>query len=104
MGGATAKGARLAYLRDCWVTQARAIEGIDVLTPDDPRLYCGITSFRFSRHADQERMVKRLLDEYGIFAVTREGSACGTCIRITPGFTTSIKDIEHLVAALRALA
>lgn len=104
VGGARAKGARLAYLRDLWVTQARAIEGIEVLTPDDARLYCGITSFRFSRHADQELMVKRLLDEHGIFAVTREGSACGTCIRITPGFTTSAKDVDQLVAALRALA
>jgi selenocysteine lyase/cysteine desulfurase len=104
MGGARAKGARLAYLRDLWVSQARTIEGIEVLTPDDPRLYCGITSFRFTRHADQELMVKRLLDEHGIFAVTREGAACGPCIRITPGFTTSARDVEQLVAALRALA
>lgn len=104
MGGSAVKGARLAYLRDLWVRQARDIDGIEVLTPDDPRLYCGITSFRFTRHADQQLMTQRLLDEHGIFAVIRNGSACGPCIRITPGFTTSAEDVAQLVKALRALA
>lgn len=104
IGGSPVKGARLAYLRDLWVREARYIEGIEVLTPDDPRLYCGITSFRFSRHPDQQRMVQRLLDDHGIFAVPRNGSACGPCIRITPGFITSADDVARLTEALRALA
>jgi selenocysteine lyase/cysteine desulfurase len=104
IGGSAIKGARLAYLRDMWVREAREIEGIEVLTPDDPRLYCGITSFRFSRHADQQVMTQRLLDEHGIFAVARHGAACGPCIRITPGFTTSSHDVARLIEALRALA
>lgn len=104
IGGSAVKGARLAYLRDLWVREARQIEGIDVLTPDDPRLYCGITSFRFSRHADQQRMTQQLLDEHGIFAVARDGSACGPCIRITPGFITCADDVARLTEALRALA
>jgi selenocysteine lyase/cysteine desulfurase len=104
IGGSAVKGARLAYLRDLWVREARTVEGIEVLTPDDPRLYCGITSFRFTRHHDQPLMTQRLLDEHGIFAVARNGSACGPCIRITPGFITSASDVEHLTSALRALA
>ncbi|MFJ3482380.1 aminotransferase class V-fold PLP-dependent enzyme [Pseudomonas sp. NPDC090202] len=104
LGGAAVKGARLAYLRDLWVREARRMEGIEVLTPDDPRLYCGITSFRFSRHDDQALMTQRLLDQHDIFAVARNGSACGPCIRITPGFVTSAADVERLVDALRALA
>ncbi len=103
IGGSAVKGARLAYLRDLWVREARSMEGIEVLTPDDPRLYCGITSFRFTRHADQQRMAQRLLDEQGIFAVARNGSACGPCIRITPGFITSIEDVARLTEALRTL-
>lgn len=104
MGGSAVKGARLAYLRDLWVREARTMQGIEVLTPDDPRLYCGITSFRFIRHDDQPLVTQRLLDEHGIFAVARNGSACGPCIRITPGFITSAGDVEHLTNALRALA
>lgn len=104
IGGSAVKGARLAYLRDLWVREARNMEGIEVLTPDDPRLYCGITSLRFTRHADQQLMTQRLLDEHGIFAVARNGSACGPCIRITPGFVTSADDVARLVEALGALA
>lgn len=104
IGGSAVKGARLAYLRDAWVGEARKMHGIEVLTPDDPRLYCGITSFRFNRHADQQRMALKLLDEHGIFTVARNGSACGPCIRITPGLVTSIDDVARLIDALRALA
>ncbi|MDD0975197.1 aminotransferase class V-fold PLP-dependent enzyme [Pseudomonas fontis] len=104
IGGAAVKGARLSYLRDLWVSQARDIEGIEVLVPDDPRLYCGITSFRFTRHADQAAMVQRLLNEYNLFTVGREGSACGPCIRVTPGFTTTPAEVQQLVDALRQLS
>ena len=104
MGGAAVKGARLNYLRDLWVKPARELSGIEILTPDDPRLYCGITSFRFTRQADQQQMVERLLEEYNLFTVARDGAACGPCIRITPGFTTSVAEIETLVRALRKLS
>lgn len=104
IGGSAVKGARLAYLRDLWVREARSMQGVEVLTPDDPRLYCGITSLRFTGHEDQQLMARRLLDEHGIFAVAREGSACGPCIRITPGFVTSAEDVSRLIEALRALA
>ncbi|WP_110948469.1 aminotransferase class V-fold PLP-dependent enzyme [Pseudomonas bohemica] len=104
IGGSAVKGARLAYLRDLWVSEARGMEGIEVLTPDDPLLYCGITSLRFTRHDDQPLMAQRLLDEHGIFTVAREGAACGPCIRITPGFVTSAEDVLRLTEALRASA
>lgn len=104
MGGSAVKGARLAYLRDLWVKPAREIEGIEVLVPDDPRLYGAITSFRFTRHVDQVAMARRLLEEFGLFTVARDGSACGDCIRVTPGFTTVPGDLQRLVAALRSLA
>ncbi|PWB33709.1 class V aminotransferase [Pseudomonas sp. SDI] len=102
--GTAVKGARLNYLRDLWVRQARDIEGIDVLVPDDPRLYCGITSFRFTRHTDQVAMARRLLTEFNLFTVDREGSACGPCIRVTPGFTTTPAEVQQLVDALRQLS
>ncbi|MFJ4130653.1 aminotransferase class V-fold PLP-dependent enzyme [Pseudomonas cyclaminis] len=103
LGGAAAKGARVNYLRDLWVSQVRALKGIEVLTSDDPRLYCGITAFKFSG-SDQQVMVDRLLKDYGLFTTTRTGAAFGTCIRVTPGLLTSKADIDVLVKAITELS
>ncbi len=104
MGGSAAKGARLNYLRNLWVREVRDVPGIEVMTPDDPRLYCGITSMRFTRHADQHSMTERLLNDYNLFTLVRSGSACGPCIRITPGFTTTAADMRLLAKALIELS
>jgi selenocysteine lyase/cysteine desulfurase len=103
LGGAAAKGARVNYLRDLWVNQVRPLPGIEVLTSDDPRLYCGITAFKFVGR-DQQVMVDRLLKEYDLFATTRTGAAFGTCIRVTPGLVTSKADIDLLVNAITELS
>lgn len=103
MGGSAAKGARLNYLRNRWVSAVRDLPGIDVMTPDDPQLYCGITSMRFTRHADQQAMAERLLKDYNLFTVVRSGAASGPCIRITPGLTTTAADMDTLSAALNEL-
>jgi selenocysteine lyase/cysteine desulfurase len=104
MGGAAVKQARLNYLRDIWVEGVRGLEGIEVLTPDDQRLYCGITAFRFTRHEDQQPLVEKLLQDYNLFTVGRTGAGCGPCIRVTPGFSTSVADLQLLVRALTELA
>ena len=102
LGGAAAKGARVNYLRDLWVSQVRPLPGIEVLTSDDPRLYCGITAFKFIGR-DQQVMVDRLLKEHGLFTTTRSGAAFGTCIRVTPGLVTTAADIKALVRAISEL-
>ncbi|AZE57133.1 Isopenicillin N epimerase [Pseudomonas synxantha] len=102
LGGAATKGARVNYLRDLWVSQVRPLPGIEVLTSDDPRLYCGITAFKFIGR-DQQVMVDRLLKEHDLFATTRTGAAFGTCIRVTPGLLTSAADIGALVNAITEL-
>ncbi|MBH3408196.1 aminotransferase class V-fold PLP-dependent enzyme [Pseudomonas glycinae] len=103
LGGAPAKGARVNYLRNLWVSAVRNLPGIEVMTPDDPRLYCGITSLRFTRHADQQAMVERLLNDYNLFTVVRNGAACGPCIRVTPSLTTTAAEIQSLILALNEL-
>ena len=80
----------------------RALPGIEVLTPDDPRLYCGITAFKFIGR-DQAVMADRLLKEYDLFTTTRTGAAFGTCIRVTAGLVTSAADINVLVSAITEL-
>ena len=102
LGGSAAKGARVNYLRDLWVSQVRPLAGIEVLTSDDPRLYCGITAFKFIGR-DQQVMADRLLKEYDLFTTTRVGAAFGTCIRVTPGLVTSAADINVLVNAITEL-
>lgn len=103
MGSAAAKGARLNYLRNLWVRAVRELPGIEVLTPDDPRLYCGITALRFIAQTDQQAMVERLLKDYNLFTVVRTGAACGPCIRITPGLTTTAGHMTRLTTALAEL-
>ncbi|TSD75460.1 aminotransferase class V-fold PLP-dependent enzyme [Pseudomonas sp. KBS0710] len=103
LGGSTAKGARVNYLRDRWVSQVRGLPGIEVLTPDDPRLYCAITAFKFTGR-DQQEMADRLLKEYDLFTTTRTGAAFGSCIRVTPGLVTSVADIDVLVNAITELS
>ncbi len=102
LGGSAAKGARVNYLRDLWVSQVRPLAGIEVLTSDDPRLYCGITAFKFVGR-DQQAMADRLLKDYNLFTTTRVGAAFGTCIRVTPGLVTSAADIAALVHAITEL-
>ncbi|MGW8462590.1 aminotransferase class V-fold PLP-dependent enzyme [Pseudomonas sp. CLCA07] len=103
MGGSAAKGARLNYLRNLWVRAVRELPGIEVMTPDDPRLYCGITSMRFTKQVDQQPMVERLISDYNLFTVMRSGAASGPCIRITPGLTTTAAHMELLARALTEL-
>ena len=102
LGGSAAKGARVNYLRDLWVSLVRPLAGIEVLTSDDARLYCGITAFKFVGR-DQQVMVDRLLRDYGLFTTTRVGAAFGSCIRVTPGLVTSATDIAVLVNAITEL-
>lgn len=104
LGGSKAKGARLNYLRDLWVSEVRQLPGIEVLTPDDPRLYCAITSFKFTHQPDQQVMADRLLKEYNLFTTTRSGASFGSCIRVTPGFLTSAADIHALIKAITELS
>lgn len=104
--GIRAKEARLRHLRDLWAEQARAMPGIEVLTPSDPRLTSALTSFRLTgmtSMADNRALAKQLLDRFGIFTVERDGPARGACVRVTPGVFTSSDDVERLVAALRTL-
>ena len=74
-----------------------------MLTPDDPRLYCAITGFKFTGR-DQTAMADRLLKDYDLFTTTRTGAAFGSCIRVTPGLVTSAADMDVLVNAITELS
>jgi selenocysteine lyase/cysteine desulfurase len=104
--GVDVKAARLRYLRDVWAEDARKNPAIEVLTPNDPAMHGGITSFRLAGRtsdADNITLAKRLLDEYGIFTVYRPGLAKGACIRVAPGVFTPVTDVVKLRDALRKI-
>ena len=104
--GPAHKAARIRYLRDRWVSQVRATAGIDILTPDDPEMAAGITSFRLrgrSSREDTDRIVEELLTKHGIFTARRTGVERGDCIRVTPALYTKVEDVDRLAQALKSL-
>jgi selenocysteine lyase/cysteine desulfurase len=101
------KAARIRYLRDRWVTAARGIPGVDVLTPDDADLVGAITSFRLrgnGARAANVAIASALLDDFGLFTTQRSGLARGDCVRVTPSLYNTPEDVDRLAAALRTLA
>ena len=105
--GVARKAARLRFLRDRWAEPARAIAGVDILTPNDPALVGAITSFRLHGNGDEAfnaRLARTLTEEFGIFTVARSGIAKGDCVRVTPALYNTPADADRLVAALRTLA
>ena len=104
--GDAPRAARLRYLRDRWAEPLRGTPGIEILTPADPRLHGGITSFRLAgrvSEADNIAVAKRLLDEHRIFSVHRSGPARGACVRITPALFNGVGDMDMLANAIRTL-
>ena len=104
--GPAAKAARFSYLRDLWAEPSREVSGVEVLTPDDPRLHAGITSFRLTGKTTPEDNIavsKRLLDEFNIFTVHRVGVAAGACVRVTPALYNSPDDVMALAKALKVV-
>ncbi len=101
--GVANKEARLRRLRGLWAEELRGRPGIEILTPDDPTMHAGITSFRLTGRTSAEdnvALAKRLLDEHGIFTVHRTGVASGACVRVTPALFTSEADVIALRDAL----
>lgn len=105
--GPAHKVARLRYLRDRWVREVRDLAGLDILTPDDPEMVGGITSFRIrgrTSSEDNQRIVDDLRLRYGLFTVRRPGLERGDCVRVTPALYNGPADVDRLAAALRQLS
>ena len=104
--GDSARAARLRHLRDLWAEELRGAKGLEILTPADPRLHGGITSFRLAGRTgvqDNMAVAKRLLDEHRIFTVHRDGPVRGACVRVTPALFNSAADVGALVKAIRSI-
>lgn len=105
--GRDRRAERLRSLRNRWVRQVRGIDGIEVLTPDDPELHGGITSFRLRGITDVAgniAVARALLEQHGIFTVHRTGIASGACVRVSPALFNSKTQMDALASALRSMA
>jgi selenocysteine lyase/cysteine desulfurase len=105
--GPAPKAARLRYLRDRWVGVVRGTVGIDVLTPDDAGMVAAITSFRLhgrGTRAENQEVVRELLEKHKLFTVWRTGIAKGDCVRVTPALYNTPSDGDRLAAALKSIA
>lgn len=99
------KQARLQALRNRWVQQAKEIEGVEILTPDDPARYGATTSFRLKgmKTFDQaKRLQELLLSKYNICTVARKGISRGAAVRVTPALYNTNAELDLLVKALQA--
>ena len=104
--GTAAKEARLRYLRNLWVAEARKMKGLTVLTPDDPNMVAALTSFRLNgvvTTSANDAVTKQLAEKFGVLTIRRTGPAAGDCIRVTPSVYTSADDVMKLVSALRSM-
>lgn len=104
--GTPNKEARLRYLRNYWVSRVRGFNGVQILTPDDSRLYAGITSFRLAgktSKADNVEVARRLREDFQIFTVARGGVEAGDVVRVTPSYFTTPANLDRLVAALKTI-
>lgn len=105
--GPAHKEARLRHLRNLWVQPLLDNPGLQILTPQDPRLHAGITSIRLRGQTSREdnlRLAKRLKEEFGLFTVRRGGVTAGDCVRISPALFTTAQDVARLVGALKVIA
>jgi selenocysteine lyase/cysteine desulfurase len=105
--GLPAKARRLRFLRDRWAETVRANPKVQVLTPNDPAMHAGLTSFRLEGYvsdADYVALRKTLLDRFKIVTVERTGPWRGACIRVTPSFINTPQDMDRLVQAIAVLS
>lgn len=101
--GAADKERRLRHLRDYWVTRIRDLKSVEVLTPDDPLLHVGVTSFRIKGKA-AIWVQQTLLTKYGIFTAARKGITKGDAVRVTPSLYNREPEVDRLVIALREMS
>lgn len=105
--GLAAKAQRLSYLRDRWAEALRDDARFDILTPADPALHAGITSFRLRGRtslAENVALRKVLFEHHRIFTIERDGPARGACVRVSPSFVNDAAQMDRLVAALKDVA
>lgn len=93
---------RVQFLKSIWVDALKDHPNVEVLIPGDETLSCAIASFRLKNKPVPETAAA-LMDQYKIFTMQRD-IGNGKCIRVTPSFYNTEKEIQEFVKAVKMLA
>ena len=99
--GGQNKEARLRYLKERWVSQAKMLPRIELMIPEAPERSCGIAAFRV-KDMDAQKVAAWLFEEHRIFTVTTVIDGVDM-VRVTPHLYNTTADLDRLIAALRLL-
>jgi isopenicillin-N epimerase len=102
LGGTPAKMARLAWLRDYWVSRVAQLPGVRLLSPLDAVRGTALVAFvvdGMGAHALQQALLQR----FGVFTVQRNIGDTDI-VRATVAVTTQTSELDQLVAALTVLS
>lgn len=92
---------RFRALRHRWVQHFTDDDRVDILSPEDPRMHCGLTSFRINAHPDARALGRELLTDY---AINTSPIPQYNGIRVAPGLYSSMADMDALTAAIKDIA
>ncbi|KAB0324751.1 aminotransferase class V-fold PLP-dependent enzyme [Janthinobacterium sp. PLB04] len=102
LGGTPAKNERLAWLRHYWVSRVAQLPGVRILSPLDARRGTALVAFAVDGMRARE-LQQVLLHRFGVFTVERNIGDTDV-VRATVAITTTIGELDRLVAALTALS
>lgn len=101
LGGTPAKMARLAWLRNYWVSRAAQLPGVRLLSPLDAQRGSALVGFAIDG-MDARTLQQALLQRFGVFTVQRNAGHIDL-VRATVAITTTTEELDRLVAALAVL-
>ncbi|MBV7535417.1 aminotransferase class V-fold PLP-dependent enzyme [Duganella sp. sic0402] len=101
LGGTTAKTARIAELRDYWVSRVARLPGLRLLSPREAEHGTALVAFAIDGMHARE-LQQALLNRFNIFTVERN-IGYTDIVRATVALTTTTEELDQLVAALTVL-
>lgn len=102
LGGTEAKTARLAALRECWVSRVANLPGLRLLSPRMAEHGTALAAFAIDGMSARE-LQQALLNRFNVFTVERNIGYTDV-VRATVALTTTTEELDQLVAALTELS
>jgi len=100
--GAERKEERLRYLRNYWAGKIETLKGVEMLTPYETEMSCGIGTFAVD-HIDVEKLCQILFDRHKIYTISvtippnpnDKKEKMG--IRVTPSIYTTLRELDLFI-------
>jgi selenocysteine lyase/cysteine desulfurase len=102
LGGTQAKNARLAWLREYWLSRVAALPGLRLLSPREAEHGTALVAFAIDGISARD-LQQTLLNRFGIFTVERNVGYTDV-VRATVALTTTTDELDQLATALAVLS